>query len=114
MGKFKVGDIIKANIKSNGEYRVTNQKCGWMGEVIEVVDENRIVARTIAPRNNYGMEYGQYSPLKSECFDLVLNELEVLNDLLDWLDGNTVRNPKQAVEQYMREKGYKINKENQQ
>jgi hypothetical protein len=112
MGKFKVGDIIKANEKSNGEYRVTNQKCGWMGEVIEVVDENRIVARTIEPRSNYGEEYGQYCPLRSECFDIVINESEVLNDLLNWLDGNTVRNPKQAVKQYMREKGYKINKEN--
>lgn len=37
---------------------------------------------------------------------------KTLNDLLDWLDGNTVRNPKQAVEQYMREKGYTKNKEN--
>lgn len=112
MNKFKVGDIIKANEKSNDRYTCTNQKCGWMGEVIKVVDDNRIVARTIAPRSDYGMEYGQYSPLGSECFDLVINESEVLNDLLDWLDGNTVRNPKQAVEQYMREKGYKINKEN--
>lgn len=41
-----------------------------------------------------------------------VNSSKALNDLLDWLDGNTVRNPKQAVEQYMREKGYKINKEN--
>lgn len=104
MGKFKVGDIIKANEKSNGEYRCTNEKCGWMGEVIKVVDDNRIVARTIAPRSDYGMEYGQYSPLRSECFDIVINVTEILNDLLDWLDGNTVRNPKQAVEQYMREK----------
>lgn len=112
MSKFKAGDIIKANEKSNDEYSVTNQKCGWIGEVIKVVDDNRIVARTIAPRSNYGEEYGQYCPLKSECFDLVIKEAKALNDLLDWLDGNTVRNPKQAVEQYMREKGYKINKEN--
>nr|DAR59145.1 MAG TPA: hypothetical protein [Caudoviricetes sp.] len=112
MGEFKAGDIIKANEKSNGEYRVTNQKCGWMGEVIKVVDDNRIVVRTIAPRSDYGMEYGQYFPLESKYFDIVRDGAEVLNDLLDWLDGNTVRNPKQAVEQYMREKGYKINKEN--
>lgn len=112
MSKFKAGDIIKANEKSNDEYSVTNQKCGRIGEVIKVVDDNRIVARTIAPRSNYGEEYGQYRPLKSECFDLVINEAEALNDLLDWLDGNTVRNPKQSVVQYMREKGYKINKEN--
>lgn len=73
MNKFKVGDIIKANIKSNGAYCVTNQKCGWMGEVIEVVDENRIVARTIAPRSNYGEEYGQYCPLENEYFDIVID-----------------------------------------
>lgn len=111
MNKFKVGDIIKANEKSNGEYRVTNQKYGWIGEVTKVIDGNRIVVRTIAPRSNYGVAYGQYCPLKNECFDIVTGEVEVLNDLLDWLDGNTVRNPKQAVEQYMQEKGYIINKE---
>lgn len=111
MNKFKVGDIIKANEKSNGEYRVTNQKCGWIGEVTKVIDENRIVVRTIAPRSNYGEEYGQYCPLESKYFDIVTDGAEALNDLLDWLDGNTVRNPKQAVEQYMREKGYIINKE---
>lgn len=111
MNKFKVGDIIKANEKSNGEYRVTNQKYGWVGEVIKVVGGNGIVARTIAPKSNYGEEYGQYCPLESKYFDIVTSEVEALNGLLDWLDSNTVRNPKQAVEQYMREKGYIINKE---
>lgn len=29
MAKFKVGDIIRANKKSNERYFVTNQKDGW-------------------------------------------------------------------------------------
>ena len=31
MSKFKLGDIIKANKKSNKKYRVTKQKNGWTG-----------------------------------------------------------------------------------
>lgn len=32
---------------------------------------------------------------------------KTLNDLLEWLDGNTVRNPKQAVIEYMKTIGEK-------
>lgn len=31
MAKFKVGDIIKANKKSNERYIITTQKNGWTG-----------------------------------------------------------------------------------
>ena len=43
MAKFKVGDIIKANKKSNKQYRVTNQKnsletsWGYSTDMIEKV-----------------------------------------------------------------------------
>lgn len=110
MNKFKVGDIIKANEKSNDRYTCTNQKYGWVGEVIKVFDDGRIAARTLVPRSDYDERYGRFFPLENEYFDLAFGGAEVLNDLLDWLDGTTVRNPKQAVEQYMREKGYTINK----
>lgn len=108
MNKFKVGDIIKGNEKSNDRYFLYNKKSGWIGEVIEVYDDDRIGVKTVPPE---GVKYKVNYPLYSEYFDLAFDGTEALNDLLDWLDGNTVRNPKQAVEQYMREKGYIINKE---
>ena len=53
MAKFKVGDIIKANKKSNEEYFVTNQKRNWTGKVL-AIKEAYIRVITLSPETHKG------------------------------------------------------------
>lgn len=77
MAKFKVGDIIRANEKSNDIYGVTNQKNGWTGKVIKIKRGKLFEAETITPYQKKGITYGDPFPLNEEYFDL--------------LDGNEIR-----------------------
>lgn len=67
MSKFKVGDIIKANKKSNKEYLVTNQKNGWSGIVFTIKSDSRIGVVALTPEEDKGEIY----TVKEACFDLV-------------------------------------------
>ena len=67
MAKFKVGDIIKANKKSNKEYLVTNQKNGWTGIVFTIKSNSRIGVVALTPEEDKGEIY----TVKEACFDLV-------------------------------------------
>ena len=49
MAKFKKGDFIKANEKSNEKYFITSKKHGWMGKVLTVGKNGHIVATTMYP-----------------------------------------------------------------
>lgn len=66
MSKFKVGDIIKANKKSNDRYGVTTQKNGWTGKILSI-ENGLIYAETITPTCDEGDNYH----LMEEYFDLV-------------------------------------------
>ena len=66
MAKFKVGDIIKANKKSNSAYTYTNQARNWTGKVLSI-ENGLIYAETITPTYDRG---GRYH-VKGEYFDLV-------------------------------------------
>ena len=57
MAKFKVGDIIKANKKSNKEYLVTNQKDGWTGVVLKIKSNSCISVITLTPERYKGEVY---------------------------------------------------------
>ena len=57
MAKFKVGDIIKANKKSNEKYRVTKQKNGWTGIVLEIKSDSSIGVATLTPERYKGEVY---------------------------------------------------------
>ena len=50
MSKFKVGDVIVANEKSNEEYFVTNQSNGWTGKVASVKKNGDIYVKTLTPK----------------------------------------------------------------
>ena len=66
MAKFKVGDIIEANKKSNGYYYYTNQERNWTGKILSI--ENGIIyAETITPEEDKGETYH----LLEKFFDLV-------------------------------------------
>ena len=67
MSKFKVGDIIKANKKSNKEYLVTNQKNGWTGIVFTIKSDSRIGVVALTPEEYKGEIY----TVKEACFDLM-------------------------------------------
>ena len=49
MAKFKIGDKIKANEKSDKEYIVTTQKNGWTGIVVGIGDYGALKVKTITP-----------------------------------------------------------------
>lgn len=49
MAKFKIGDKIKANEKSDKEYLVTTQKNGWTGIVVGIGDYGALKVKTITP-----------------------------------------------------------------
>ena len=66
MSKFKVGDIIKANKKSNGVYSYTNQERNWTGKILSI-ENGRIYAETITPTCDKGETYH----LLEKYFDLV-------------------------------------------
>ena len=66
MAKFKVGDIIKANKKSNNRYGVTTQENGWTGKILSI-ENGLIYAETITPTCDEGDNYH----LMEEYFDLV-------------------------------------------
>ena len=66
MAKFKVGDIIKANKKSNEEYIITNQERNWTGKILSI-ENGRIYAETITPKCYKGDKYR----LMEKYFDLV-------------------------------------------
>ena len=67
MTKFKVGDIIKANEKSNSEYSITNQENNWTGKIISVRKYGEILVKTLMPKEYEGREY----TVEEEFFDLV-------------------------------------------
>lgn len=68
MSKFKVGDIIKANEKSNTMYCFTTQRNGWTGKVLEVKSGGLIGVATLTP----SWEKGEvYTSLEEAFFDLI-------------------------------------------
>lgn len=67
MAKFKIGDIIKANKKSNKKYRITTQKNRWTGKVMSVKKNGDISVKTLMPEEYEGRVY----IVEEEFFDLV-------------------------------------------
>ena len=72
MSKFKVGDIIKANKKSNKEYLVTNQVRNWTGKILSI-ENGLIYAETTTPICDRGEKY------------------HVLEDFFDLADDNQIQ-----------------------
>lgn len=70
MAKFKVGDIIKANKKSNKEYLVTNQKNGWTGIVFKIKSDSRIGVVALTPEEDKGEIY----TVEEAYFDIAENK----------------------------------------
>lgn len=66
MSKFKVGDIIKANEKSNSAYGITNQGHNWTGKVLSI-ENGFIYVQSITPEEYRGEKYH----LLEKYFDLV-------------------------------------------
>ena len=66
MSKFKVGDIIKANKKSNGYYFYTSQERNWTGKILSI-ENGLIYAETITPTCDRGETYH----VLEKYFDLV-------------------------------------------
>ena len=68
MAKFKKGDFIKANEKSNDKYFITSKKRGWMGKVLTVGKNGHIVATTVYPGSSIRQD--RYN-LIDDYFDLM-------------------------------------------
>lgn len=70
MGKFKVGDVIVANKKSNKEYIMTNKRNNWKGVVQEIIGGDAIRVMTIHSCKNH---IGKTFTVDPYYFDLEKN-----------------------------------------
>lgn len=78
MSKFKVGDIIKANEKSNSAYCYTNQERNWTGKILSI-ENGLIYVETITPEEDKGEKYHlleKYFDLE-KCFDIEENRQNI-------------------------------------
>ena len=66
--KFKIGDIVKGNEKSDGKYSITNSSC--VGEVIEA-NEFGIILLKIISHEKYEDHIGETFAVDDDYFDLV-------------------------------------------
>ena len=66
--KFKIGDIVKGNEKSNGKYSITNSYC--VGEVIEANEFGSILLKIIS-HEQYEDHVGEAFVVEDDYFDLV-------------------------------------------
>lgn len=66
--KFKIGDIVKGNEKSDGKYSITNSYC--VGEVIETDEFGGILLKIISRERREDM-VGEEYPVEDDYFDLV-------------------------------------------
>ena len=66
--KFKVGDIVKGNEKSDGKYSITNSYC--VGEVIKTNEFGFIVLKIIS-HEQYEDHVGEVFSVDDDYFDLV-------------------------------------------
>ena len=66
--KFKIGDIVKGNEKSDGKYSITNSYC--VGEVIETNEFGFIVLKIIS-HEQYKDHVGEAFSVEDDYFDLV-------------------------------------------
>ena len=66
--KFKIGDIVKSNEKSDGKYSITNSYC--VGEVIETNEFGFIVLKIIS-HEQYEDPVGEVFSVEDDYFDLV-------------------------------------------
>ena len=67
--KFKIGDIVKGNEKSDGKYSITNSYC--TGEVIEVYEDSTFLLKVIS-HELYKDQVGEEYPVDDDYFDLVM------------------------------------------
>ena len=73
MAKFKVGDIIKANKKSNKRYSVTTQKNGWTGIVFTIKSDSLMGVVSLTPEE----EKGEIYTVNEAYFDIAENEQNI-------------------------------------
>ena len=66
--KFKIGDIVKGNEKSDGKYSITNSYC--VGEVIET-NEFGIIMLKLISHEQYEDHVGEEFVVDDDYFDLV-------------------------------------------
>ena len=66
--KFKIGDIVKGNKKSDGKYSITNSYC--VGEVIET-NEFGIILLKLISHEQYKDHVGEEFAVEDDYFDLV-------------------------------------------
>lgn len=69
--KFKVGDIVKANEKSNKKYYVTNEKNGFIGKVTEIDNNGIIYVQGLEDRHKTPFDDDEGWRVEEDCFDLV-------------------------------------------
>lgn len=75
MAKFRAGDTIKANEKSNERYFITTKKNGWTGIVWAVESDSHIRVATLTPERYKGEVY----TVEEAYFDIAENGPNIIH-----------------------------------
>ena len=85
--KFKVGDIVKGNSKSDKKYNITNSNM-TMGKVTRVSNDGDTITIEVLEHKNMTFSDGEEYGVKSMCFDLVEEAPKLYNGKIVFTKGD--------------------------
>lgn len=85
--KFKVGDIVKGNSKSDEKYVVTNSNM-TRGKVTRVSNDGDTITIEVLEHKNMTFSAGEEYGVKSKCFDLVEEAQKLYNGKIIFTKGD--------------------------
>ena len=85
--KFKVGDIVKGNSKSDKKYNITNSNM-TRGKVTRVSNDGDTITIEVLEHKNMTFSDGEEYGVKSMCFDLVEEATKLYNGKIVFTKGD--------------------------
>lgn len=77
--RFKIGDIVVGNSKSDIYYGVTCKSDGFLGKITEVISDTRIKVKII--KHKYSNYIGDCYRVDADCFAKVSDNLRTVKEL---------------------------------
>ena len=85
--KFKVGDIVKGNSKSDEKYNITNSNM-TRGKVTRVSNDGDTITIEVLEHKTRTSAAGEEYGVKSKCFDLVKEDQKLYNGKIVFTKGD--------------------------
>ena len=85
--KFKVGDIVKGNSKSDKKYNITNSNM-TRGKVTRVSNDGDTITIEVLEHKNMTFSDGEEYGVKSMCFDLLEESTKLYNGKIVFTKGD--------------------------